>query len=286
MSANTTAIAPEKKARQELFNKMDPKLQSVARTFEAVEQQLKKNDLVSRHKLGTKIREVVENDNVYGAGAVEKLAEYLGDYTAAGLYNLRTYADQYTEEQVIAIADRTMANGQHVTYTHLLEISKIKSEGARAKMLERTFKDSLSAGQIAAEVTAKFATRNSRSGGRPPAVPHSIGAAATQVQQTFQSLENRFDPWKASLIDASKQINDDDATPELLEKLKQGREKIDEVEGKMDGFKTGFDSAIKRVETAVNKKKKAAGKDEAEAKSEQARLEGRKSGRRAPAAAK
>ncbi len=283
--SSTTAISPEQKARTALFESMDPKLQAVAKTFEAVDQQLAKNDLVSRHRLGVKIREIIDNDNVYGAGAVEKLATYLGSYTASGLYNLRTVAEMFTEEQLTAAATRTNGAGGHITYTHILEISKIKSEGNRTKMLERAFKESLSAGQIASEVATKYATRNSRGGGRKPAMPHSIGAAATQVHQTFQGLENRFDPWKESLIDASKEIKDEDATSELLEKLKSGREKIDEVEGKMDGFKAGFDSVIKRVEAAVLKKTKAAEAANKGAKTEEARLDGRKGARKAATAA-
>ena len=280
--ATRTATTPEEKARLELYNKLDPKVQAIADSFEKADQKVNEGILISYYRLGGKISEMLNNENVYGAGAVEKLAEYLGGWSAGSLYNLRTVHTQWTEEQIKQIAARTTSTGRHISYSHMLELSKITTDGNRNKMLERAFKDDLSANNLSAEIATKFATRNaSRGGGRPPSKPHSIGAAATQVFQTFQGVENRFEPWKESLIDASKEINEEDATPELLEKLKQGKEKIETVEGSMEGFKTGLDAAIKRVEAAVVKKAKAASIENKNAKAEEGRLEGRTSSRQA-----
>jgi hypothetical protein len=229
--------------RAHVFEEMLPPLQAVAVAFDKEEGTRTSGTLLIAWREGNTLRKVIEQDAVYGSQAVEQLAKYLNT-TTTHLYTLRTFALEYTREDLKAIGDRMTSDGGRLVLGHLTAIMGIKSQEQRKTMLERAFEESLSVNELQSEIKAVCEPKNARSGGRKPGKPASPMGGLQQIVENAQTFTNRVGVWEEAVFDAIDDISPTQVTESTMVKLKAAEEMLEsQIEAST--------RALKRVRTNI-----------------------------------
>jgi len=185
------------RCRNVVFEEMPEDLRKVALVFDEHERKRSRGNLMIAYVEGTKIREVIEKESVYGSQAVEMLAKYL-NRNASQLYTLKTYASEYSKEDIEKLSTTQMENGEYLSYAHLTALMMIKAEKDRAATLTRVLNESLSATDLALEIAAKSTPKESKKGAKVKK-PASANAALAQVQKQTSRMKKRFPGWMEAI---------------------------------------------------------------------------------------
>lgn len=273
---STTTVTPIEKKRAALLKGMTEKTREIATSFEERFSKANIGTILLQYDLGVRVAQTCEDEGTYGSGAVKQLAEFFGT-TDTMLYNMRTFAEEFERDLVKEQSGRTMANGSMLTLGHWMQLMKLKDKDDQVKMLEKTFKNSLSTGDLEAEIRASMQTKNARSGGRKPATPSS---AIIGLQKSFSLLNqwNRFDKevGEKSILGAIDKMKDEDVTDALLEKLTLVKDTATDTKKRVTELVKEIDARVATVKKTLQDKAKAAEVEaetetEADAKAEPAK---------------
>lgn len=284
----STTMMPVDKARAQIYRKMTPATQQVAKEFEdkiskGVVSQVKVN-----YDIGARIAEMVDdtNESTYGSSAVKQLADYLNvDGGEQGLYNRMGFARAFTREYVTQQCAIPMANGNYLTLYHWLQLMKVEDEAKRDKMLNKVRKENMSGNDLEKEIRAGGAgsVKHARQGGRKPKAPTSPIAG---LQKTFE-IANKFARWEEvagrTTFSAIEEMSADKVDQKLLEKTEACLEMVTSAHEKAGEMKEALEANVERLKEVMDKKAEDAAEsytEEAEDEEEEAPAPKAKTGKK------
>lgn len=256
--------SPVDKARAKLFKQMTPATQAIAKEFGEDAKKAATGIVMIQYRLGTRVQAAVENEGEYGSGAVKLLADYLG--TPGGesyLYSLMNFAKSFEKDYVKQKCAIEMANGQHLTITHWLQLMKVEDEGAREKLLKQVFAESMSAGDLEKQIRAGAAgkTKNARQGGRKPKTPSSPLVGLQQIFALDNKLVRFFDVAEKSVFDVLDEISPDKVTENLVERTETALQAVTEANEKTGEMKERLEANLERLKEVREKAEEAAAEE-------------------------
>ena len=128
----------------------DPKLHRPYRHLRKILNDSGADDLLARYKIG-RIAGEIQNEAVYGEGAVEQMAQAL-DVSADWLYVCRMLADTFPKLTTFEkLVRRRNSRGRTIGVSHIVEILRLtqRDPGALDSLLEQFFEGSLTARELA-----------------------------------------------------------------------------------------------------------------------------------------
>jgi hypothetical protein len=118
---------------------MSPELQRVCREVQQLLNRNDARDAYDRYLIGTIIRDVRNQTNTYGEGSVGKIARVVGRDVDT-LYEYADVAETWSQTEVTRMLERKTALGVPLSFSHLIELSKVRRDRDLLKMLtERAF---------------------------------------------------------------------------------------------------------------------------------------------------
>ena len=249
-----TELLPEEAKRIAVYNEMTPKLQKVAEQFDKMESAAVKGTVLIGYDMGVKLKEVLDRAEEYGADSVDQLAQYLGR-TETEFYQFINVVAMYTRDEVIALAEKKMADGRRISWMHLTAIVEIKRAPDRKAMWTRIFNESLSASQVKNEALATLdkGGRRGLGGGRKPSQPKSPLAAYQDIYSIGNTFNNKIDGWQAAAFDAVDEIEPDKVDPRFVEKIKLALDQVEAMSGNIGMVQERLQTNLARAETIVQK---------------------------------
>lgn len=249
------AVSPVEKKRLALLKEMTPACRKVAEDFDTKMSKSAQGVIMISYDMGSRLREVVENEGEYGSKAVETLAAYLNvKGGATTLYGLRDFAESFDREFVKANSVKPMANGDYLTLQHWSQLRKIAEQKDREKLLNRVFKESLSANELEKEVRAGSKTKHSRQGGRKPGIPTSVLAGVQQTLSIGNKFVNLEDVVEKHVFDKIDEMPADQINDTLLEKLGECKETLESLGRSGTALLRRVEKGISRVTRVLEKK--------------------------------
>lgn len=270
------AVTPIEKKRMALLKDMTPATRKVALEFHTIHGKIANGMIMAQYDIGARIAEIVENEGEYGSGAIKQLAAFLnvrGGETA--LYALKGFAESFDKAYVREWSSRPMANGEFLAIGHWHRLQLLKDRKSQDKMLERIFSESLTVNELEKEIRAMGSKdkRNSRTGGRKPAVPTSPIAGLQTAFQIANKWANLEPVLEANVFDAIDELPPDRINDALLDKLNETKTKLDEMVTKAQAASERVTTNIERVENVLALKNKAEDSEEAEEEEEEEKPE-------------
>lgn len=261
---STTSMTPIDKARLTIFKKMTPATQEVAKEFEGKVGNAATGIIILQYSLGARVKSIVDDEGTYGSGAVKQLAEYLSVKGGESyLYSLMNFSDTFEKDYVKQKSSIALANGEHLTVTHWLQLMKISEEKAREKMLDRVYRESMSANDLEKEIRAGAGgkTKNARQGGRKPKTPSN---PMVGLQGIF-ALSNKFvrfeEVAEKAVFDVLDEIEPDKVTDNLVEKAEKALEVVEQTVEKATEMKDRLETNIERLKEIREKAAESAAEE-------------------------
>lgn len=261
---STNNVIPVDKARLKMFKSMTPATQEIAKKYEGKMSQAATGVIVIQYGLGAEVKAVMDDEGTYGNSAVEQLAVYLGVKGGATyLYALKGFAETFDKDYVKQKSSILLANGDPLTIGHWLHLMKLSEDKAREKMLDRIYKESMSANDLAKEIQSGSAggTKNARQGGRKPKTPSNLMVG---LQGLF-ALSNKFvrfeEVAEKAVFDVIDEIEPDRVTEAMVEKTKMTIGQMDTMIEKATEAKDRLTAGLERMEEVIEKKAESAADD-------------------------
>jgi hypothetical protein len=118
---------------------MSPELQRVCREVQQLLNRNDARDAYDRYLIGTIIRDVRNQAHTYGEGSVGKIARVVGRDVDT-LYEYADVAETWSQTEVTRLLERKTALGVPLSFSHLIELSKVRRDRDLLKALtERAF---------------------------------------------------------------------------------------------------------------------------------------------------
>ena len=247
--------------RNALFQDMPPALQKVAKDFETKFKKKARMLCLSAYDMGTKIRQVIEEEAHYGSNAVEQLAEYLGKGTTT-LYELQTFAGSFTREFVDETASEPMANGEFVNPEHFYTMMKLTDLRMANKLWKSVKELSWSAAQLYSEVSPMTGKSEVRRGGSRPKRPVSPAAGLESIRRNAQKLRNLIPVVCDASCDAIDEMAPVDINAKLVETITTARDEAIELRTSVDMILERLEDNLERAERVLEAKKSLTGDED------------------------
>lgn len=255
---------PADKARQKLLKQMTPATRAIAMEFGEDAKKVSVGIVMVKYRLGVRVAAIVADEGEYGNGAVKLLAEYLGvPEGETGLYSLMNFAKAFEKDYVKQKSQLEMANGNHLTVSHWLQLMKVEDDTAREKLLKQVFSESMSAGDLEKHIRAGAAgkTKNARQGGRKPKTPSSPLVGLQQIFALDNKLVRFFDVAETSVFDVLDEIAADKVTETLVERIENALKAVQEAKEKTGEMETRLEANLERVKDILEKATDAAAQE-------------------------
>lgn len=280
------AVNPADAQRIAVYNEMTPALQPLADKLRKNEHTLTKANLLAFYDLGVTLQKVEAQADKFGADSIKQLALYLGR-ADTHLYNIKHVADTFSRADIEALCKRELAGGGFITFMHLVQLTQVPTVPARNRLQERVFSERLSAQALMAEVRAldvksRQSTNRGKGVGRKPAKPTSVAAGMQQLFSNIQALKNRFESWDTSLFPELSALPPDDIDEPTLQHLEKIEEVFTALENQLAEHHPKLTKTVTFARKVVRQRTSA---NNAEAKDEENKLEGKKGRRLAAASA-
>lgn len=253
MAKNTTKPLPVDVVRSEIYEAMSAPLQRVADFIQQQQQRQNMGVIKIGYQIGQKIHNVMSDQDSYGqdAEAVKQLASYTG-VSRDTLYAYRGVVNAYPDwKEFEAIVSEPLKDGNTMTLTHMVAVSRIAKDADRKKLLKRIKNESMTANEAHMEATSQFEARNKRSGGRKPSKPTSAQACYQQIRNEAQRMNNRFDLTWMEIFDEVDSVSPDKLDPELKKKAEESLSEIDKLEQFIMQARPRLEKNIQRIEKVV-----------------------------------
>jgi hypothetical protein len=271
----TRPAAPEHQQRMAAYNAMTVAMQKQADDIAVFVTRESVGVLKTRWKIGARIAKILKQESEYGSNAVEQLAQYL-NVSADLLYKYRNAATAFSEAEVTALAERRMADGRHIEFTHLMCLSRVTKASERAELVERIFDQSMSSGDLATTVATQYDTNHHGKGGRKPASPKSAMAGVQQLNKQTQTLIGRFPVWQEVVFDKIDEIEPENINDLLQSGLTEAEQRLSDLSLEADQARERVKTNRERVERVLALRADTKAEDDKDAED---RLEGATDGR-------
>lgn len=246
------------KQRQVLLKEMSPQTREIAQEFEGRIAKVGAGVVMFNYDLGARVAKVMEDEATYGNKAVEQLAAYLQNPGGkSNLYSLKQVATTFDRAFVAEHMQNLMPGGGSLAIGHWVELAKVEDQKKRNTLLAQTLREGWSVGSLQTEIQAGIRTRNTRQGGRRPAVPTSPIAGAQKLFSLAQQFNNYFPTCAKHVFDQIDEMTTDQASKPLIDKLeitlKQAEDMKVKADDVVDRLKTNLEHAKKALEEKYEK---------------------------------
>lgn len=248
------ALTPAEEARRKAYEAMTPELRDVAQECERQIAKTAGSVIMLQYQIGARVLAVANDEQTYGPNAVQQLADYLGVRGGASyLYSLMNFARVFEADYVRTRSLRPMANGEHVTVSHWLQLMKIEDPQSRERMLERVYREALSANDLEREIRAGVAgpTRHTRQGGRRPKVPTNPVVGLQSVCEAANRLVRFEEAAEKAVFDALDEIAPDRVTDALLARAEQALAAVREAGRKAEEMGRRLEDNVRRLRNVL-----------------------------------
>jgi len=135
------SIAERKKAAGQ--EKMSDILFEKYEAIRELQKKLNLREAEGKYDIGVLVAEVIKLENAYGARSVEKLTEALRHHHST-LRNYASVADTWEPDDFKALMKRKGKRGLPISFSHLVQISKIGDPAERDEWVDRVLNEGLS----------------------------------------------------------------------------------------------------------------------------------------------
>jgi hypothetical protein len=259
--ATKNAISPIKKKRLALLKEMTPGLQAVVKDFEDKNIKAATGPVMIYFDKGARLKKIIEQEATYGSNAVEQLAAYFGK-TTKYIYDCRNFAQEWDKEFLKAQLAQPMSDGNLLHFDHFRHLTRVKSTKDQELLLRRVRTECLSTNALDEEISAKFITKNVRSGGRKPVTPSTPHAGLQKAFSQGQQLERYIDVMKSGVFEKIGAMASEKVDDKLLERIEQVEQQFGSLDDSLKAVLTYCAKSKKRVSKILSdKKKKKAGEE-------------------------
>jgi len=242
------------------FEAMTHDLQQVALDFASKLGKKARMQCLVEYDMGTKVREIIEEEAHYGSNAVQQLADYLGKQATA-VYAWRNFAGAFDRQFVDATASEPMSNGEYVDTKHFYAMMKVKDGRKQRKLWNQVKQLSWSANQLEDEVRSTTETKNERSGGRKPQTPVSPSAGLESIRKDALKVGNLIPVICEHSCDAIDEMAPGKVDEKLLDTLTASRATVAEMHDAAGLLLGRIDANIDRVERVLESQSVSEGED-------------------------
>ncbi len=202
------------------------------------------SELTRRHKIGVGVLEL-KNEDKYGTGAVERLADDLG-YHKSTLYEYADVAEMWPSGAFEKLCVRKTTKGMPITFSHLVELTGVKNAKRRASLLEQVFTKSLSVRGLQEKIEgrAKSAAKLASRYNGVEAEPTDLARMLLGVGESLQVVSM----WMASLPTIRKLPS----TKELAKQLADAVAQAEALRAAVVEHGKLLEMEFKRVESELN----------------------------------
>lgn len=197
-------------SKQEACGKMNDNLLTQYNAIKKDIDAVSKNDVIGRHKLGSKFSEVISNQATYGDKACELLASALG-VKPNYIYTHARVARVWSDAEIAAI---TKANSC-ISFSHLIHISAVPDANARKQLLA-----DVKSYDLAVDATVKkvreIVKKTPSTDSASPQSPHK---AVTKTKKMLDKLLAWQEEFESFVFDPLTDSPADYADEALLENL-------------------------------------------------------------------
>ena len=196
---------------------------------------IEQDTIRDRYELGKSVTAIFDyfsqnGQGIYGKRVVEQLCEVFG-WDRGILYSALSIARAFTDEEIISISERQMANGRPIPLGHFNTLAKIENRQIRQSLIDQMTAgawthDELKLAIIKASPAlpteaAEGGTKNDGRG-RPPKAPKNLAGLLQQLEQAIVQFVNRSEVWEkpeVSITDQVQKLPYEEITDRLIGKL-------------------------------------------------------------------
>jgi hypothetical protein len=159
-----------------------------------------RDEVLTRHKIGVVLGRVQREAGTYGDSAVERMADTLGTSSHV-LYQCARVAENWSTEGLAALSARVNSRGEPITWSHLVVLTKARTEPARGAWVERCLAQSWSVRDLKEAIAAERARTEDDEREAPEGEPVRIALreglqhaarAAVQFEVILEALQARL----------------------------------------------------------------------------------------------
>ncbi|OJH38266.1 DUF1016 N-terminal domain-containing protein [Cystobacter ferrugineus] len=130
---------------------MSPELREVYEQLRKLEARAKAHDVLMKYRVGELVREVQGDEGKYGGHAVEMLSAKLGSgFKKDALYGAASVARTWGKSEFSELVRRGDAERPRLSFSHFVELARVKLPEKREQMFKRALKDGLSVRRLSA----------------------------------------------------------------------------------------------------------------------------------------
>lgn len=270
--ANNSGLVPASPPVDPSYKKMiagwPPELKQLKAEIDDIFGSMNKTGILKLHRIGTLTGKAMADPNKrYGDNPVGKLA------TAYGLENRKSRNEQFFYDcKSVSEAfsyeflkkflggdgkpPTTLANGNDLTHTHLVVLSRIDGEAARQQYLNRVINESLTTHDLKSLLAANpEAKKNVRKGGRNPMVPRTPEAGIVSLTKIGQRFSNFVDSIDDTVFTPFMDYPVDQTNESILDTLNDCKTNLVNVMGSADFAVKRLEAVIERTHARLEKKK-------------------------------
>jgi len=118
-----------------------------------------RDEVLTRHRVGTVLRDIKSATGTYGEHAVERAATELG-VTVPTLYRHLAVAEAWSAEELRALIDHTDRFGQPLSWSHFVTLTRAPDPVARQALFEHCIEEAWSVRDLAFHLTEGPALEN------------------------------------------------------------------------------------------------------------------------------
>jgi hypothetical protein len=108
-------------------------------------------ELTDHHAIGQLVAAIDDDEGTYGKRAVAKLAQALG-LNRATLYDYAAVARYWSTEEITKVRERKGFMGRSLSWSHLVELSRVKKKSEREKLFVQALVEGLTVRELAGRV--------------------------------------------------------------------------------------------------------------------------------------
>lgn len=241
----TTLAAPQSAEARAAVEAMNDDLRLV---YESLRRKLSAstvNDVLAHWEIGHTVSEVCAGTHKekYGENALEKLATAFGCGTSK-LYAARCFAIAFPKDELDELLKKRNIVGRPISYSDLLEISRLPKKTDRNKLITYFFKNDVASRALhirASELLGMTGKTGRKATGITPRSPLAGLRAITRHAHRFAEIGTAFNKSVFEQIQADRPKY---ATEPILHELQEAEERLSELQRIVEEGLAGVSNAI------------------------------------------
>jgi hypothetical protein len=190
-----------------------------------------REDARARHRLGVFLCRVRGAPELYGRGAIDRIARDL-EVGADTLYRCAAVADNWSADALEALLTRTGRHGDPLSWSHLVTLTKIASSTQRALAIEKCLDDDLSVRDLVRYIAMlRGASADDGTEGDAPSTHTTLTQGVRKLSRAVLHMDVFIEAIDAQL--SSDDLADDELLARVIGACESLHEKLDITVGRL-----------------------------------------------------